>query len=76
MLAIITKIGKILWLTVGGFILLWIGYFIYKVYTIPGPGIRLFAIFLLMMGIAMAVIYIIITITGKIISFGFKKGKK
>ena len=76
MLAILKQIGKILWLAVGGAILLWMGYLVHKVYTVPSPGIRLFVIFLLMMGIAMATIYIIITITGKIISFSVKKRKK
>ncbi len=76
MLTILKKIGKILWLTVGGFISLWIGYLIYKVYTIPSPGIKLFAIFFLMMGITLMIIYVLVTITGKIVDFSIKKIKK
>ena len=76
MLTILKKIGKILWLTVGGFIFLWIGYLIYKVYTIPSLGIRLFAIFFLMMEIALMIIYILVTMTGTIVDFSIKKIKK
>jgi len=76
MLDILRKIGKILWLAVGGAILLWIGYIIYKLQMVNNPGSVLLLAFLLMFGLAVASIYILITITGKIISFSVKKGKK
>src|SRR3989344_4179592 len=40
MLAILRQIGKILWLAVGGAILLWMGYLVHKGHTVPSPGIR------------------------------------
>ncbi|HLC90382.1 MAG TPA: hypothetical protein VJI15_01310 [Candidatus Nanoarchaeia archaeon] len=79
MSAFLTKLanlGKIIWLLLGAFILLWIGYLIYKLYTISSPGLVLLVAFLLMMGLALAGIYILITITGKIISFGIKRKKQ
>ena len=76
MLAIPRKIGKILWLTVGGFILLWIGYLIYKLQIVNNPGIVLLLAFLLMFSLVVAGIYVLLTITGKIISFSVKKRKK
>ncbi|MDO8510894.1 MAG: hypothetical protein Q7S55_01890, partial [Nanoarchaeota archaeon] len=66
MLTILKKIGKILWLTVGGFIFLWIGYFIYKLHIVDNQGLVLLLAFLLMFSLALAGIYIVITITGKI----------
>ncbi len=72
----VAKIGKIIWLLLGAFIFLWIGYLIYKLYTISSPGLVLLVAFLLMMGLALAGIYIFITITGKIISFGIKRKKQ
>lgn len=76
MLAILKKIGRIVWLTVGGFLLLWIGYLIYKLQGISNPGLVLFIAFLLMFALALVGIYVLITITGKIIGFGIKKRKR
>ena len=75
MSAILTKIGKILWLTVGGAILFWIAYLIYKLHAVNNPGAVLFLAFLLMFSLVVAGIYIVITVAGKIISFGIKKRK-
>jgi len=75
-LKIITKIGKILWLIIGGFIALWIGYLVYKLHLVTNPGSSLLLIFLLMFSLVIAVIYIAITIAAKIIKFSFKIKKK
>jgi len=76
MLTILKKIGKIVWLILGGFITLWVGYFIYKLQVISSPGLKLLSIFFLMLGLALMGIYILITITGKIIGFSIKKIKQ
>ena len=73
LLAKISKISKVIWLTIGGFLVLWIGYFIYKLQTVTSLGIKLVAAFFLMMGIAMIGIYLLITIMGKLIKFVAKK---
>ena len=65
-----------MWLTIGGFIFLWIGYLIYKLQIVHNQGTVLLLAFLLMFSLAIAGIYALITITGKIISFSIKKIKK
>ena len=61
---------------VGGFISLWIGYLIYKLHIVNNSGLVLLLAFLLMFSLAIAGIYVLITITGKIISFSIKKKKQ
>lgn len=65
-----------LWITIGGAILLWLGYLIYKLHLAANPGSILLLTFLLLFSLAIAVGYILITLAGKIISFSVKKIKK
>ena len=75
-LKIITKIGKFLWIILGGLILLWVGYLIYKLQTADNLGMIILLVYLLLFGLAIVGIYLLITIALKIISFVIKRIKK
>ncbi|MEK6899902.1 MAG: hypothetical protein AABX05_02145 [Nanoarchaeota archaeon] len=63
------KLLKLAWLIIGAAILSWIGYVVFKLYTVNSPGGIIFGFFLLLFSLAVLVIYITITIGLKIIKF-------
>ncbi|MEK6809699.1 MAG: hypothetical protein AABY40_03420 [Nanoarchaeota archaeon] len=75
-LKIITKIGKIIWIILGGLILLWVGYLIYKLQTAQDFGMIILLVYLILFGLVIVGIYLLITIAVKIISFILRRIKK
>lgn len=72
---IIYKISKIIWFLIGGFILLWTGFFFVKMYTIQDLGV-LAGVVLFAAGIYMLMVYIVITLLFILIKWLIKRFRK